>query len=316
MTFRERMAIAVPPLFLRIALAATFIWAGWGKLFSTIQYSPEQTAILANMGATFRQAQPGTPGPPSGQPATPDEGPTEASDGTGDERASLGMDMGYGAVLVDAQRSLADQQNQDEGQPADQPEDQPAEEPEQPADEAPQDADQPPQTPAATPQYTAEDFPAGVSAKRVYNVALVIHRGANPGPGTSPYFPSGLASGGWPVRMAWAVGIVEFAAGVFVLLGLFTRLAALGLTVLMAGVIWLAEIGPILFGPADAPSFLGFLPPLDGFNPAAWMHWLWTLALFMMALAVFFSGPGALAVDSLLFSRRKSKTESVEVRST
>ncbi len=335
MTFRERMAIAVPPLLLRLALAVTFIWAGWGKLFSTVQFSPERTAILANMGVTFNQAQPGSPPPPANQPAFPDEGPTEAEqDGEDaqDERADLDVpgwrQVEGGGVLVPVQRSLAEQQGQEgeesgdeegEGDQADEP---PADEEARPDEPAPDQSEQaappPDQTAPAPPRprFSAEDFPAGVNAKRVYNVALVIHRGANPPPDSEAYFPAAFASGGWPVRLAWGVGIVEFAGGVFVLLGLFTRLAALGLVGVMTGAVWLSELGPVIFGPADTPSFLGFLPPLDGFNPGAWMHFLWQLALLMMALAVFFAGPGALAVDSLLFSKKKSRGEKREVHET
>lgn len=85
MTSREHMAVSFAPLFLRLALGVTFIWAGLGKLMVDMPVSGERAAVLANMGVggLQRAAQPpapaATPTPakePKKEPAkTPASGP-------------------------------------------------------------------------------------------------------------------------------------------------------------------------------------------------------------------------------------------------
>ena len=76
MLFRDRMALGVSPLFIRVALAATFLWAGAGKLFfKDMEVQGEQAAILANMGVsitpTGAPAEPPVELPPTDESAAP-----------------------------------------------------------------------------------------------------------------------------------------------------------------------------------------------------------------------------------------------------
>lgn len=51
MRVRDSIGLNLSPLILRVMLGITFIWAGAGKFLMEIQYSPEQTAALANLRA-------------------------------------------------------------------------------------------------------------------------------------------------------------------------------------------------------------------------------------------------------------------------
>jgi uncharacterized membrane protein YphA (DoxX/SURF4 family) len=138
-------------------------------------------------------------------------------------------------------------------------------------------------------------------------LALLIDAAANPAPdeyGTAraPLLPPASAQGKWPVYLAWTAAVVELIAGAAVLLGFFTRLASLPLAGTMAAAIWLTQVGPAI---QSGSSVLGFLPQgvfdLQPDDDYAYAQLLWQFALLLMAVALFFSGPGALSIDRVLF---------------
>lgn len=158
-------------------------------------------------------------------------------------------------------------------------------------------------TPPA-PKYTASDFPEPIKVKQLYMLAASLHSAAYPGVDENgkekmALWPPNAARGSWPVILAWAVTLTELVGGFFCLVGLFTRLSALGLAGVMLGAMWLAVIGPAI---QSGKTRLGFLPTYPTFG-MEWQALFWQFALFMCALGVFFSGPGALAIDCLLFPR-------------
>src|SRR5688500_14283689 len=88
MARRDRIALAFPPLFLRIGLAAMFIMAGLVKVAGEMPVRGEQAAILANMGVDIKpavgSAAPVTPPsetPSEGEPTSPARGEAMPADG-------------------------------------------------------------------------------------------------------------------------------------------------------------------------------------------------------------------------------------------
>ena len=254
MRFRDSLAINVSPILLRLVLAVTFIWAGYGKVFTEVPYTPEQIALIDSMvagagGDDSAEQSLEVIEPESGEAPTEDDLTPEAplpEPGDADQSAMLGGDA-YRFVQV-----------QDGG-----------------------------------------DGEAVVSTerKKVYFLAMMIQG--------SDLMPTFATEGAWPKRLAWTAALTELLGGVFVLFGFLTRISAVGLAFTMLTALWMTAIGPVVvFG---GPSFLGFLPALDGFAVEAWRGWLWQFALFGAAGSLLLSGPGALSADRVLLGRRASK---------
>lgn len=253
MNHRQRLAIGVAPLLLRIALAITFIWAGLGKVAATMPVSGERAATLANMGVSIPNAPvlptptPGLDGPPDGEPM-PADGFRGGAPAGGKGAAARGR-----------------------------------------------------------PQYEAFDFPKTEEVRRVYGVALRIHSAAHPGLDENgdrlpAIWPARLAQETAPRWLAWCVVLAELGGGIALLLGVLTRIAALSIAMVMAGAMWLDQIGPAV---QLGQTVLGFLPDRPAFDPEGWRALLWQFMLFMSALAVVFAGSGMLALDNVLFGRSR-----------
>lgn len=233
MRLRDSIGLTLSPFILRVVLAITFIWAGAGMLLPTHQFTPEQGAALANMGAIEAPAAAPLSPAPSG-------------------------DLGA--------------------------------------------------TTEAAPKYLPGQFPEGVQARPVLRLAILLDQAARPpfnddGVEPRPIWPLELAKGRWPVYLAYAVAVTELVGGMALLLGLFTRLSALGLVGVMLGAIWLTEIGPAV---QSGHALFGFLPAHGAFDHDAsgktvWMPLLWQLSLLGAAGAVFFLGAGGLSLDRIIF---------------
>jgi putative oxidoreductase len=140
----------------------------------------------------------------------------------------------------------------------------------------------------------------------------MLHEAANPRPdenGKTPMalWPAFAAQGKAPVVLAWAVALTELLGGGLLLVGLVTRLAALGIAGVMLGALWLAEIGPAI---QKGTTYLGFIPRHDGgyavklSADGGYVTLLWQLGLLAMALAIALLGPGALSLDGALGGRK------------
>ena len=88
-----------------------------------------------------------------------------------------------------------------------------------------------------------------------------------------------------PVFFAWLVALTEFFGGIFVLLGLLTRWAALGLSVVMLVAIFTVHLNN------------GFFNPMGVEFP---------LSLLGGTLALFLGGAGNLSVDNNLLKRKEA----------
>lgn len=79
---RDKLALAFSPVFLRLALGVTFLWAGAGKFLSEKRYTPDECAALASMGVSIPRGAPSSPqavpAPGGAQPK-----PTGTGSGTG-----------------------------------------------------------------------------------------------------------------------------------------------------------------------------------------------------------------------------------------
>ncbi|MDX2149013.1 MAG: DoxX family protein [Planctomycetota bacterium] len=301
----NRGAVHVAPLFLRLALGVTFIWAGLSKILPREDVDAQDAAILASMGVLNEAPAP----EPASAPVAPPS--SRAPEGT------------QGAWLLAAWRTHS------ETQPDAPPSSNPAGDPASPAPASPAtDAPiTPPATsivpptalpptvpPSGTPLITPPASPATPAAggatqsvRRLHaSLSLTIYRAAFPAPradGSSPIplWPEAAAKGRWPAILAWSVAIGEVTLGAMVLVGLFTRLAAFGLAFIMLGAIWLTTVGPAI---QSGDAVLGFLPANKPWDVRAWSVPLWQLALLMSSFSLLFAGSGALALDRLSSSPR------------
>lgn len=262
MQLSKASAIYAAPIPLRLILALTFLWAGFGKVLNTIPVQGEHAALLANMGYDFPQPEQDQTDPPESQSDTaPDQ-----------EQDSPPADL---PPLL----SIAQDQSPDE--PAKQP---------TPQAESP-----------ITPRFTAADFQTETQVKALYGLAILTYTASHPDPREDgsippPIWPEWAARGSWPITTAWATAIVEIAAGLFVLVGFLTRLSAIALGTLMATAAWLTQIG---FAIQSGNTFLGFLPAHGLWDITAWQPLLWQLALMCAAFSLALAGPGAIALDRI-----------------
>lgn len=238
MRVRDSIGLNLSPLILRVMLGITFIWAGAGKFLMDFQFSPEQTAALANMGAIEVAA---------------------------DIKPLLPVAAPDATVAAEAQ-----------------------------------------------PKFLPEQFPQGVNKRALLMLALLMDSAAHPafnddGVEPMPLWPSQLASGKWPVYLAFAVAATELIAGLLMIFGLFTRLGAIGLVSVMLGAIWLTQIGPAM---QSGHTQFGFLPDWGAFETNSIGESMWFTLLFQFALlasagAVFFLGAGGLSIDRVIFGGKR-----------
>lgn len=284
MGFADRTALAIPPIFLRIALAIIFLQAGLGKVLTTSQVQGEGAAALANMGlaippstAPAAPRAPATPAPAIPAPATPnaapvidgEDEPVIEGDGEGEVQGSL---PGAGVPSIVRVQS------------------------------------------ASGPLYVPSDFPEPVEVRSLYNLALMINTAANPpvaedGTVPPPIWPAWASTGPWPIVLAWTASITELLAGLFLLIGFLTRISGLAVAWIMLVAIWLTQCGPAMQG---GTAFLGFLPTHGLLDGMAWQKFMYQFLILCAGLALVFGGSGALALDALGRKRRHRDDEDHE----
>ena len=304
----NRAALGCAPVILRVMLAVTFLWAGAGKVFKDGEFAGADAATLANMGLSLRPTrevvapvtkppaahtgvQPGTATPPApgggggSNPAVTPERPIPLPSGPGTKKDS-------GKPSKSPSRDFGPAVGQAEGVSL--------------AAAAATQTGSNPSTATATGAappggaFKPEDFPRAVAAPRLYSLAVLLHNAALPKSGEggktlAPYWPSYLSSGATPLYMAWAAALTELLAGALLLVGLFTRLGALLVCVVMLNAMWLTQFGPAI---QSGSTFLGVLPAHEWWDPKPWTPLLWQFALLASGFALMLLGPGVLSVDS------------------
>lgn len=306
MRLRDSIALTLPSFFLRLVLGVTFLWAGTGKLVGTMQVSGSDAARLANLGVDLNAIEVAQPDESQIdellEPLPEDDLPVDAPE------TDPATDLEEQAGGIVEQLNDAIEESSDDA---------PVEVPSLPTNDTPASEDEGTigQRPRPNPVWTrvqnasmdrtASDFPEPVECQRVYSIALMISKAADPGltadsQPITPIMPSKLASSPWPKILAWSAAITEVVAGVLLIIGLFTRLGAFSLFCVMLVAMWMTQFGPAAFHTNDA--ILGFIPRADDlFSPAAYAQLFWQLALASMSLAVVFLGSGAIGIDRLFF---------------
>lgn len=291
MTFRHCLAVNFSPLLLRLLLAITFVWAGLGKILATdLTVTRENAPELVDMDAVA-QSEVAHLLPPDYVP-----------------QSQRHDDESQPQVDADDQSAPTHDNNTPPATPGE-TQDTP------PGDNSSDDdffntpppsamADAPYRTILARQDTSSEP----ITLKRLYSIGLMLRDATeqHPYPQDSdhagelmdPILPAFVGKGTTPKMLAWAAALTEIFAGGFMLLGFLTRLSGLALAGVIATAAWLTWIGPAI---QSGNTFLGFLPDHSAWAVGVWTYPLWHLALFTVALSVFFSGPGGASLDRLLF---------------
>lgn len=271
----QRTALSVPPLLLRLVLAIIFFWAGYAKCFGTFEVTDENRAaliaagVLNESGAVVDPIP--VPEPEVEVPATePDAIPEEEPQPVSPVEPAPSVD-----------EPLTDQGLDGPGEVL----------------------------------LVAQTAPAATKVRMANNIAMALHAAAHPQPVTDDQgvtttpmalVPDTLGSPPWAVRLAWAAAITELAAGILLLVGLFSRLGGLSVAWIMGVAIWLTQIGPAI---QSGNTFLGFLPQFELYKMQDAKDLLFQLALLAMGLAIAFSGGGMLSIDRFIFGKSATDDE-------
>lgn len=270
MRFRDSLAVNISPIAIRLVLAATFIFAGYAKVFTNMAYTPEQIAMLAAMDSddsddqiepSMEVIEPGEHSTPIPDPAQPAPDPQDSTDGDTSAVAPSAPALDEPRFRVIAA--------QDSG------------------------------------EYEYDAEPAPTERRKLYSLALMLKGAATPNDHGAALLPAFLGAGEWPIRLAWMAALTELLGGVFMLLGFLTRLSAAGLIGTMLTAMWLTTIGPVVI--LGAPSSFFFLPEFGDFMSQTWTMLLTQFSMLGAAVAALLSGAGALSADRMLLGRRAAK---------
>ena len=272
MTWRSRLGLDLGPVLLRLALGAVFIHAGAGKLFFTMPLSGPLAAKLVGLNLA--------------EPQSPEDRDRAAEEL--DDLAPAATDP----VLSEPVPPL------DSASPPTGPEELPP--PKHLAHPDPGDGGRKPEVTVvlpANPQAQAEEI-GEITVSRRLGLVLAMDAAARRG-----QWPPALSTGEAMNALAWTAALTEFVGGWLVLIGLMTRIWALGLAGTMAVALWMTQVGPALT--MGSGAFLGFLPPMEMEDPmrwtAAWKDLFLQFTLLCCAGALALQGAGILSFDGLLF---------------
>ncbi|MCA9297371.1 MAG: DoxX family membrane protein, partial [Phycisphaerales bacterium] len=111
---------------------------------------------------------------------------------------------------------------------------------------------------------------------------------------------------GWKYadKLAWAAALTELIGGGLLLLGLFSRLCALGLASTMGVAFYMTSWGIL----TDGGGFRLFDAAISEHFAMIYLQ----LAFFVMSFGIIFTGPGPLSLDRILFGRSSSSKEDLD----
>lgn len=269
MSARQGSGSSIAPIFLRLCLGITFVWAGLAKVMVDMPVQGDDAAVLANLGVISPAGKPTSIADPHAMPTL--------------------------MALV------GPQDKPKEPTPKEPPATAPASAP------APSAAPSTPPVQAANPpRYTAADFPEPVKVKTLYGVAVgvsnatVVPLDDKGAPKIMRLLPEAVGQRPWPIVLAWCATITELVGGAMILVGLFSRFWSLGIAFVMGVAMWLTQFGPAI---QAGTTTMGFLPSHAAFDHQAWQMLFWQFSLFCSALAVVCLGAGSLSLDGLFFMK-------------
>jgi uncharacterized membrane protein YphA (DoxX/SURF4 family) len=154
-------------------------------------------------------------------------------------------------------------------------------------------AGQPPATSATAPSEAATTAPATApapltgtfTARSLHTVTLLLHHNNFP----------------YPKRMAQLAALTELIGGSMLLLGLFSRIWGLGLSIVMGCAFYLVSMK--INGIFTMHPFT-FADNITNFNTAVVQ-----MSLFVLAFGVLLTGPGPLSIDRMLFGGGEPEAE-------
>jgi uncharacterized membrane protein YphA (DoxX/SURF4 family) len=315
MRFRDQVALTLPAHVLRLVLAVVFLWAGIGKIASTTTVTGDDAARLSNLGIRLTAVEqlPTEPDlpinilPDSNDQIEPEPDPDEPILDNSEDEQRL-------QEILDEARRRAEQADEN---PTDEPSQAPIENP--PVDPETENEFETIGLNAAsfsmisvqlnTSNATASDFPDQMEVRRLYLIALLLNKCADPGltdesQPITPILPGWLSSGSWAKYFAIAAAVTECVAGLLLLIGFMTRFSALGTLGVMLVALWTTQFGPAAMQSGNA--VLGFIPNHgDIWNAASYSTLFLQLALAAMSIAVFFLGSGPVGLDRAVFGASK-----------
>jgi uncharacterized membrane protein YphA (DoxX/SURF4 family) len=317
--FRDQVALTLPALLLRLTLCLIFLWAGLGKIVGEMTVTGSDAARLVAMGVNL------TPAPaqaPTAEPnrTRPDTGPIDPA--PVDPRPIMAPDQ------TDSQTNSQtnSRTNSQPARPTVLPTEPPSElfvpDPLAAATAAAPAARWLPVQMSTIP-FTAADFPNDYPVQRVFGIALLLSKAADPGLSANsepipPTMPAWVGADRWPLIFAWAAAATELLAAALLLFGVLTRFGAILIVGIMLQAMWLTQIGPAFVG--QRQSYLGFIPAgADPWAPGTYQTLFFQLSCLVMAAAIFLLGSGPIGFDRALFrapERLERNTANPKRRST
>lgn len=268
MRFRDSLALHTCPLLMRVALGATFIWAGLPK-FEIVEFTGESAATLIELGIGKQVSQgaagnsvavpaEAAPAAPSSQPADEPAEEAESPEGDGDALQPAEGDRPVSdEIAQDGPSGEGERTRRDEVETAGQI------------------------------NAASEGVSQVVKARQGEGIAIMLHNVGHP----------------YPRLFAWVAMITEAAGGALLIIGLFSRVWGLGLAVAMVYAFAFTSLPAIQqqMDPAATNRVFAFVAGFKALDPQAQMGAFYQFILFVASWCIFIGGPGAASLDRLIF---------------
>ncbi len=278
MTFRHFLTLHFCPLIIRLVLALTFIWFGFGK-FKTATYTGVDAGILISLGVgdvVANAAEEEEELPPSTR---------RFEFELPDSRLALRNS------IAAAHLGYQDEETDDGGDGADEVTDPVGDD--GTADET-EGTDELEAGDDVVVEPVVYELDKTVEAAKYHRITIMLHQ----------------AGHSYPKWMALIAVLTEAVGGVLILVGLFTRIWGLGLAIAMGYAFYFtswvaltADVDPLTGSLGKVYSGLTSMGTLgDGDQISAFFQ----LCCFGLSLVVFLGGPGKYSLDHLIFRARSA----------